>query len=268
MRIRMFTLILLAMGWGAANARAGAPTIYYLSLGDSLAQGVQYTASGDVSTNYGYADDLSKLYPGLSLVKLGCSGETTTTMIEGGDGCNYAQPNQLAAAVNFLKTNQVRLVTLDIGANDIDHCISYTGIDQDCITAGLSSVGGNLPYILQQLREAAGPNTQIVAMNYYDPFLAAWALGSSYHAVADASLAAATIFNVLETSIYSAFHVPVADVATAYHIYDYLPVPVVSLPLNVFLELTYTYMDEVDIHPNNAGYAVIAKAFAGKITLP
>jgi hypothetical protein len=59
--------------------RAASPAPYYLSLGDSLAQGVQPTARGrSVETNHGYADDIYATYRyvvhGLRLEKLGCPG--------------------------------------------------------------------------------------------------------------------------------------------------------------------------------------------------
>jgi hypothetical protein len=62
--------------------------------------------------------------------------------------------------------------------------------------------------------------------------------------------------------------IPVADVAKAYHISDFTPLPVINLPLNVFLTLTWTWMGAPapfgpDIHANVAGYAVIAGALAG-----
>ncbi|MDA8341260.1 MAG: hypothetical protein M0007_03415, partial [Actinomycetota bacterium] len=88
---------------------------YYLSLGDSLAQGVQPTATGQsVETDQGYANDLYDLYrfayPGLHLEKLGCPGETTETMVHGGI-CSYPEGSQLAAAVAFLRTHRVAFVT-------------------------------------------------------------------------------------------------------------------------------------------------------------
>jgi len=257
-------------------AHAAVRPTYYLALGDSLAIGVQPSPAGDVATNRGYTDDLYTVLrtraPRLRLAKLGCSGETTTTMIQGG-ACSYAQGSQLAAAVNFLQTHKVDLVTLDIGANDIDHCISLTGIDQSCVTSGLTNIGANLPQILTELRNAAGPGTVIVAMNYYDPFLAAWKLGASGRALAVASLQVTVAFNsVLETA-YHAFTVPVADVASAYRITDFTLVPVINLPVNVFLTLTWTWVGAParlgpDIHPNDVGYAVIAGAFAKKIAVP
>ena len=160
--------------------------------------GVQPSPSGGVSTNQGYADDLYAVFrryvPRLGLAKLGCSGETTATMIEGGV-CSYAEGSQLAAALSFLQAHKVSFVTLDIGANDVDHCISLTGIHTACFANGLEGIEANLPQILAALRDAAGPDTLIVAMNYYDPFLAAWKLGPSGQALAYASLQATTLFN-------------------------------------------------------------------------
>ena len=276
MRIRLVSLSVLLLLLGSALARAAAQP-YYLALGDSLAQGVQPSASGeDISTNQGYADDLYALFRarvrGLRLAKLGCSGETTTTMIHGGI-CTYAEGSQLAAAVSFLETHRVAFVTLDIGANDIDNCASLTGIDATCVKDALTSVGEDLPLILAALRSAAGPDTPIVAMNYYDPFLAAWELGSSGQALADASLQATKVFNGLLESTYQAFAIPVADVANAYRISNFTPVPIVNLPLNVFLEVTWTWIGAPapvgpNVHPNAVGYAVIAGEFATKVATP
>src|SRR5579862_5239328 len=104
------------------------PANYYLALGDSLSQGVQPDAAGtSVETGQGYPDQLYAMLrpsqPTLRLVKLGCPGETTATMIHGGI-CRYPAGSQLAAAVAFLTAHRghVRLVTIDIGANDPEDC--------------------------------------------------------------------------------------------------------------------------------------------------
>jgi lysophospholipase L1-like esterase len=274
MRVRLVSLSVLVMLLGPALVHAVPQPTYYLALGDSLAIGVQPSLSGDVATNQGYADDLYAVFRtrfrGLALAKLGCSGETTTSMIHGGI-CSYPEGSQLAAAVNFLLTHRVAFVTLDIGGNDIDHCVSLAGIDSTCVTAAISTVGTDLPQILAELRSAAGPDTLIVAMNYYDPFLAAWRLGPGGQLLANASLLVTTAFNgVLETA-YRAFDIPVADVADAYQINN--PSPIFNLPLNVFIELTWTWIGAPapfgpDIHPNAVGYVVIAGAFAKKIETP
>jgi lysophospholipase L1-like esterase len=157
----------------ATTTRNGDPgqAHYYLSLGDSLAQGFQ--PNGDLSD--GYADQLyASLHSGdskLVLAKLGCGGETTATMIDAslpyeGRGashfCGFPHGSQLAEAISFLRAHRgfVSLVTTDIGANDI------------LTSAGVSTIEANLLVILAQLRDAAGPDVPIVGMTDYDPFLA------------------------------------------------------------------------------------------------
>ena len=274
MQIRLVYLVVIFTLFGSALAQSASAQTYYVALGDSLAVGYQ-PINGGGPTPQGYADDLfaqySKRIPGLSLEKLGCPGETSSSMIQGGVCSNYpAGSSQLDTAISFLENHQVALITLDIGANDVDGCVSSTAIDKTCISSGFTSVGANLPWILRQLRKAAGPKTLIVGMNYYDPFLAAWELGGNGQALALESLVAATEFNALLGSIYQVFGVPAADVAQAFRTYNFLPVPGENVPVNVFLTLAWTYMgaSPPDIHPNAAGYAIIASAFAAKITLP
>src|SRR4029079_1905761 len=71
-------------------------------------------------------------------------------------------------------THRVLLVTITIGGDDVLGCILRDGsIINGCPEQGLAAIGHNLPYILSELRAAAGPNVPIVATNYFDPFLAA-----------------------------------------------------------------------------------------------
>jgi len=68
---------------------------YYVSLGTSLAVGIQPAENGvNQRTDEGYADQLFRLLrltrPRLQLVKLGCPGETSATLMDG--GLCYAAP--------------------------------------------------------------------------------------------------------------------------------------------------------------------------------
>src|SRR5579875_706753 len=107
------TAVAGALPAAAASHHAGAPAAsYYLSLGDSLAQGVQPNFQGvSVETQQGYPDQLyTALHldnPTLQLVKLGCPGETTTTMIKGGI-CTYPKGSQLRQAAAFLAARRGR----------------------------------------------------------------------------------------------------------------------------------------------------------------
>lgn len=249
---------------------------YYLSLGDSLAQGVQPTATGQsVETEQGYANDLYDLYrfayPGLRLEKLGCPGETTETMIQGGI-CSYPEGNQLAAAVAFLRTHRVAFVTLDIGANNVDDCVTGTSIDLGCVESGIGAATSDLPTILTAL-QAAAPGVPIYGMNYYDPFLAAWLEGGAGRMVATESVSLANTFNGDLGAIYAHFGVPVANVAGLFQTDDMNEIPVIGEPVDVATLCSLTWMCAPppvgpNIHANAAGYWVITAAFVEKLGFP
>jgi len=259
-----------ALAAPAAGGSSSRPT-YYLALGDSLAQGIQPNSSGkSVPTNQGYVDDLYAAYrrqvPGLQLVKLGCPGETTHSMIKGGV-CPYPDGNQLAAAVHFRATHpgRVAVITLDIGANNVDGCVSAGTLNPNCFAGGTTAAKQDLPQILRALRRAY-PAVPIVGMNYYDPFLAAWRQGPAGQALATASVVATNAFNRVLKQAYIASGVPVADVSAAFFTNTTTKLPVVNLPVNVATICLLTWMCAPapvgpNIHPRPAGYLVIAGAF-------
>ena len=132
---------LLALVLSVAPAAAAPAPHYYLALGDSLSQGMQPNVSGQtVNTNDGYPDQLLALerahVPNLVLVKLGCGGDTSGSMLSGHGNnaaarvlhCDRTGGSQLKAAELFLRAHhnagEVPLVTVDIGANDVDSCAS------------------------------------------------------------------------------------------------------------------------------------------------
>lgn len=253
------------------------PATYYLALGDSLSQGVQPDAAGaSVPTQDGYADQLYAILhrgrPGLRLVKLGCPGETTGSMIHGGI-CHYQAGSQLAAAVSFLRAHRghVSLVTLDIGANDPYSCILKPSLAKlaSCVASFVPEAGRHLAAILTRIRQAS-PDTKIVAMNYYLPTLAQWRHGWVGEMVARASELAAAGYNSLLSKVYQAHGVRVADVFGAFHTADFGPDVTVprfgSLPRNVAAICQWTWECAAaprgpNEHANQAGYQVIARAF-------
>ena len=262
------------------SASAVAPT-YYLALGDSLSVGYQ-PGLGD--TNQGYADQLyQKLkfahpFINLQLVKLGCSGETTGTMINGGkctDG-RYVLGSQLADAAAFLRLhgNAVKYVTLDIGANDVDGCATGAlGVDPVCITQGAATITQNLYTIAQTLRSAVAADTvkpRMVGMAYYDPFLADWITGPQGQLVATASLTALAGINSDEQTIYTGAGFGWADVFTKFQSTTFSTTMTVApygkLPTAVARICQWTYMcSQANIHANPTGYGKIAEAFKAKM---
>jgi lysophospholipase L1-like esterase len=267
------------------SASHGAPPVYYLALGDSLSQGVQpatpplapgVSLGQSIETSQGYADDLYARYAPafrgrLRLEKLGCPGETTTSMLTGaGSPCTYPQGSQLAAALAFLRAHraQTGLVTIDIGANDVDGCVVNGAISQACLASGLAAIRHDLPLILGALRHAAGWHVLIVGMNLYDPFLAAYLTGAAGQATARASVALAGQINQLLAAGDEAFGARTADVQGAFSTTDFTATATLlgTIPLNVARICEWTWMCAAspvgpNIHANATGYAVIAAAF-------
>jgi lysophospholipase L1-like esterase len=251
---------------------------YYLALGDSLSRGVQPDAAGtSVPTGQGYPDQLyavlHRSQPALRLVKLGCPGETTATMIHGGI-CRYRGGSQLAAAVAFLNAHRghVVLVTIDIGANDPEDCgvkLSLSALTT-CVGTDVPDAISNLGTILTRLRAAAGPDVRFVGMSYYLPALAEWRQGVTGQAVAQVSERLAAGYNDLLDRVYAQSGVRVANVFGAFETSDFgnrVAVPGVgTVPRNVARICQWTWECASpprgpNQHANQAGYGVIAQAF-------
>jgi lysophospholipase L1-like esterase len=253
------------------HARPAPPT-YYLALGDSLSQGVQPDAAGaSVETRYGYPDQvyaaLRPSHPTLTLVKLGCPSETTSTMISGGI-CHYEGGSQLKAAVAFLHAHRGRvlLVTIDIGANDQEHCGSQPGLSQlaSCAVTGIPAAVTNLTTIMTSLK-AAAPSVRMVGMNYYLPALAEWRNGLPGQVVAWAAERLAATYNQLLDRVYTQSGARVADVFGTFETADFGRSGTSSVPRNVALLCQWTWQCAApprgpNQHANQAGYQVIARA--------
>ncbi len=261
-----------------------ADVFYYVSLGTSLSVGVQPNSNGvTLPTNDGYADVLfDSIRPAfeaagaqpreLRLIKLGCPGETLDKMINGGS-CLYIAGSQLEAAVDFLTDNtaRVHLVTIDMGANDFRDadCIVDT-VDPTCLNDVSVQIATDLATVLAALNGAAGPNTSIIGMNYYNPYLSSWLDDLAGQTLAmESALAVGSLMDMLGLT-YETAGIVVADVAVAFQSDEFavlvpssLPAPNDMLPLSVANICNFTYMCDADpvgpdIHATDAGYSLIA----------
>jgi lysophospholipase L1-like esterase len=246
----------------ASSEQFNPPKHYYLALGDSLAYGYQEAkflgeaATGhiDPATFPGYAGvfagALAPLSPGIQTVNYGCPGETTATYFT---AChfsavdlfplhNYYSGSQEAAALAFLHAHagQVSPITLDNGANDVTPCLSLPNPTL-CFATSIAAVGANLDTALGNLR-AAAPNAEIIVMQYYDPF--AYALPGT--------IGISMLLNGAIAKAAAAHGARLADALTPFNLAP--PQPATLCGLGPFCPLT-------DIHPNDAGYALIAQRF-------
>ncbi|WP_047869787.1 GDSL-type esterase/lipase family protein [Nocardiopsis sp. RV163] len=301
-------------GGGAEDGGAD-PGGRYLSLGDSISVGVQPDADGEpVETSEGYTDVLYRTLkeerPGLRHERMGCAGEDTTTFKEGGlPGCDprYEHGSQLEEAEAFLAEHEgeVDLVTLTVGANNFTRCVrginspegrapdsGDVDIDRGCVEEGLDRLREETPEIAERLREAAGPDTQIIGMTYYNPFLAFLLLDGDPAQQATAAaeeaeelfpetearggLAEEAVDILLEVNgtIAEAYRAEGIDVAEVDSVFESTNQEVprgsgTGLPANLqnVCDLTWMCNGErgPDIHPNEEGAREIAAVFARQV---
>ncbi|HWF51297.1 MAG TPA: SGNH/GDSL hydrolase family protein [Solirubrobacteraceae bacterium] len=265
------------------------PTSYYLSLGDSLSIGAQPDAQGTtLPTNQGYPNFLYSIekrrIKGLKLEQLGCPGESTGSMINGGF-CSYPAGSQLQAAVAFIAKHKIAFITLDIGANDIDSCGSITtgfiftttDIDAACVDRGIGSIATNAPTIAMDLRQAAGPKVKIAAMTYYDLFLADYLQGTTGQREASQSVSLTKSVNDTLSADFTAQNFLIGEVDTAFGVYTPFTTTVSTamgtLPVAVSETCDLTWMCSAppigaNIHATVAGYEKIAEVLAASLGAP
>jgi lysophospholipase L1-like esterase len=291
---RILVLVVALAALAASAAPAAAKTAgprYYLALGDSLSQGQQPNLKGVSSnTNEGYADDLyqSELpsIHSLQLVKLGCGGESTQSMMTGKGNkfaaynrCHPAGGSQLAAAVKFLKAHhdkgEVPLITIDIGANDVDNCFTATDV-ATCAITGANQIATDVPKILAKIRKAAPKGTKLVGMDLYDPLLAGYfaPAGSTGNNLVGLSVTLGKNINDKLIAADTANGFKTADVATAFDTYvpfsSTVPWEGNQIPVAVAKICAWTWACSTppsgpNIHANKNGYLEITQLFTAAI---
>lgn len=283
------TLMLMAP-WGAAYADSPPPEMVYLSLGTSLAAGSQADASGNTtfSSQWSYTDQLYQRIKGrigANLVheKLGCSGETTDQFVGGVNISGqpskcaglYVTGSQMGDALAAIGKGNVALITVELGANDVLQAQQVCGGDPSCIVGQIPVIAGKVAQIVGTLRQAgyAGP---IVAMNYYNPQVAAaigYFSGVAGQQTPNPSLAVLSDqlvqgFNGALAQAYAATGAQVADVYTAFNSGDFgddKPRNGIWDNVDAVCVLSYMCPDDpavkANIHLTRKGYKVVAKTF-------
>jgi lysophospholipase L1-like esterase len=253
---------LLAGPLATPAAADGNAAIRYLALGDSYAYGVGAAApaSGGYVGRF-TADLTAAAHTAVAALDLADPGATTADLVGDYAARGAAGTSQLARAVQLLASGGVNLATLDIGGNDI---LRLLAPGQTCAGAALSgdaclaavqvalraNTTPNLPRILGALVAAAQPGATIIVLTYPNPY----SLGM--HDAVEQRTDQAVM--ALDTIILDAAS-GVQSAATARG--------VTVTPVDLFAPfagrggaLTHILDADRDIHPNDAGYAVITAA--------
>ena len=267
-----------ALAFAGTASAASTASVFYLDIGGSGSVGVQPTMvqpRGE-PTSSGYANDLVTLQAergiSLSLVQTGCPGESTTTMLYGGDHCYLSPTTQLTTAVAFLQAHVADrgIVSVDLGFNNVVKCVKKPTGTAACLSQGFALVRQELPQILATLTAAAGPDVHFVGVGHYDPFLASALHGVAGRATALKSVSAMATLNRTLATIYQSFSIPTANVAKAFQNFNRTPTTLAGFGVvatNVAETCALTWMCQLapfgpNLHPNDVGYQTIAEAIA------
>jgi lysophospholipase L1-like esterase len=275
----------VALSVGSAPAGAEAPLSgFYLDLGGSASVGFQPTESfphGQPTTD-GYANDVVAYEAArgvtLDLTELGCGGETTTTMINGGDRCYHEDGSQLADAMSFLRAHdgEEGIVTLDLGFNDLRGCLHLGSRSQACVEGRMTVLQEQLPYILQSLQAAAGSGVSFVGVGFDDPYLADAITGRTGARFASHSETVLDQLNEALSTIYANANIPMATVSSFFDADNRSRVNLAgvgNVATNVANACELTWMCAPkpygpNLHPNDAGYLKIAAAIESELQPP
>ncbi len=240
------------------------PDPYLLALGDSYSfgfQGPKLTSPPDAAAfSTGYVDVLAARHPALDVTNYGCPGETTTTFITGGCPWRLAgfglhdpyEGSQLDAAVTFLRAHRKNpgAVTIAIWGNDLLALTISCNGDLACVSqrapAETAAFTSRLRTILRTLRSAA-PSADI-------------ALLTAVHAFPPPTPEIDALYDALNSAIFAAAEptrTRIADIRPTFN--PGAP----SARLTAICQYTlFCVTNGVDAHPSDAGYQVIADAFA------
>lgn len=252
---------------------------YYLSLGDSLAEGWQ-PAPAD-ATLHGYSNqvvtDLASQIP-LTLVNYGCGGATTSTALnnngcstgtEALNGPSYPSTTQVGAAVAFAQAHpgQVMLISISLGANDYYPCLSNASPTK-CVAGTLGTMKSNLSTIASDLRSAVGPTVPIIGITDITNDIQHYLTGKAGRTSAKEWLTEfKTVIVPTLQKAYAPSNVTLVNILS--DIGSFLPwtkevkyAPYGKIPLAVARTCELTYECSTgngDQHPDDAGYTLMAK---------
>ena len=275
-RLLVVLVLVLPLVAPAAMAQQVAGPGVYPALGNSLAVGVGASAPslGYVARFSSFLQD-PRITSGMVLTNLAVPGETSTSFV----GSSAGQPSQLARAVAEIGApSDVQVVTLDIGGNDllgllrVEPCASAPSsmACQELVAATLRTFAQYYTTILGALTTALAEDPgaeRLLVMTFYNAFSGT---GSPYEGPADAALVGSDRIVDCTANAVDPSRIGLNDLLTCMGRLSGAEI-VDVYPRFTGNALALTHIGAGDIHPNDAGYAVIANAFravfmAGRVT--
>jgi lysophospholipase L1-like esterase len=286
----------LAYGYQAAKFKSECPN------GPS-GPGCNVVAS---SFNTGYVDRLSFLLrlrkPSIKTTNDGCPGESTDSFIRGGRGAltgfnfvpnpgfcgdqpapgigaiynkswlhHYYGGTQLADALAFLAAHpNTNPITIDLGSNDVLIFLEQCGFGAvpNCVTPAsignlFAHIAGNMATIVGTLR-AAAPHADIRVLGFYNAYPTVLPGGNGLTKTLNATVKSA----VTPFRARFADPLPVFNPASVTGGSEIRDIPRICILTNMCPGGIFNPTSpSADIHPTNAGYAVLAWILAGGRTL-
>lgn len=261
---------------------------FLVSVGDSYGAGFRPTDAGGTTTSSdNFVGSVATRWSragsggGVVPVNFACAGATSSDLLVS-RGCPagrrapgspaYDDRTQADAATDFLRQNRSRVaaVTVVIGGNDINNCLSIGGgrLTDDpttCLTSAVAALSGSLTQLLTRIRTAVGPNVPIVGLSYPDVYLALDLAGSG-----DLAQQSVTLFrDVLNPALAAAYRAvggTFVDLTAAFD--GYVPfasttalAPYGTIPTAVATVCRFTFAcSKQDLHPTAEGHHKIADA--------
>lgn len=232
----------------------------YLALGDSYAAG---TGASDPATT-GYAGLFAAWLRGdkqIVYTNQGIPGATSADFLGDWPTAGRDGTSPLANAARALAAGNITVVTLDIGGNDILRLVKPGQpcadklIESDACFAAMRAAlremtTPNLTQIVAGLVDSAPAGTQIIVMNYPNPF----SVGKTTNAETRTDAAMAEL-NILISNAVSANQEKAKSRDVVLTLVDIAP-----RFDNQGAKLTHIAEPTPDIHPNDAGYTAIVEA--------
>jgi lysophospholipase L1-like esterase len=166
---------------------------------------------------------------------------------------------QITQTLTFLQNNpgQVKLITLDIGVNDLLAILGQPPVTIQKVLATLAQVSTNLDTIYGDLQTAtAGQNVPIVTMTYYNPFIVTQPISGI------TTLAVSLLNNVIINKA-AAHNVLVAQVYSDPRFNGLFSPTNPGPAIQAICKATWIcYKPHPDIHPTTQGYTDIAQDFS------